>query len=81
MKDDCRNSIMNVLWPMKKLIETYRSLLDKTTKSKEDLFDIVASVLHLHCNRLFGTDRKIEMKVMTFLEHLVYAKKHQLHLK
>lgn len=81
MKDDCQNSIMNILWPMKKLIEIYRSLLDETTKSKEDLFDIVASVLHLHCNRLFGTDRKIEMKVMTFLEHLVYAKKHQLHLK
>lgn len=71
---------MKIVSSMKELIKAYRCMLDKTTQNKDDLFDIVASVLHLHCNRLLGTERKCEMKTMAFLEHLVYAKKYQLHI-
>ena len=40
--------------------------------------DIVASVLHLHCNRLLGTNRDLEKKVMTLAESVLYAKKYVL---
>ena len=80
VRDECRNNLMKTVSSMKELIKAYRCMLDKTTQNKDDLFDIVASVLHLHCNRLLGTERKCEMKTMAFLEHLVYAKKYQLHI-
>lgn len=37
---------------------------------------IVASVIHLHCNRLIGTNRDYERKLMAFVESILYAKKY-----
>lgn len=47
-------------------------------QNSDQLFknDIVASVIHLHCNRLIGTNRELERKLMAFAESILYAKKY-----
>lgn len=59
-------------------IKKYVESLQNVVKGKSEFFDIVSSVLHLHCNRLLGTDRNLELKVMTTLERIVHAKKMKL---
>lgn len=57
------------------LITAYKEAIEEERRQPEFKSDIVASVLHLHCNRLLGTDRELERKVMAFAESVLYAKK------
>jgi thiopeptide-type bacteriocin biosynthesis protein len=46
------------------------------TKIKKRLYndknDIMASIIHLHCNRIIGIDRVYERKLMTLARHALY---------
>ena len=37
---------------------------------------ILGSIIHLSCNRLFGTDRNLEKKIMLFARHTLYELKY-----
>ncbi|MSS62727.1 lantibiotic dehydratase [Velocimicrobium porci] len=60
------------------VVNAYQVNIKEQVKSKLKIGEIVASVLHLHCNRLFGTDREKERKVMVMAEHIIYAKRYQM---
>lgn len=57
------------------LVTAYKEEIAAEGQQPEFKNDIVASVLHLHCNRLLGTDREAERRVMAFAESVLYAKK------
>lgn len=59
-------------------INNYQKTIAQEEKSEQEKNDIVVSILHLHCNRLLGTDRQLEQKVMTLAESVLYAKKYVL---
>ncbi|MNJ44688.1 hypothetical protein D3C77_397470 [compost metagenome] len=40
------------------------------------LEDIIGSILHLHCNRLFGIDKEIEQKILFFARQTLIGQKH-----
>ena len=66
------------LWENRnKAVIRYRESM-KGQISEPEKNDVVASVLHLHCNRLLGTNRDLERKVMTLAESVLYAKKYVL---
>lgn len=59
-------------------IDLYR---DEISRQNSELIfknDIVASVIHLHCNRLLGTNRGLERKLMSFAESILYAKRYNM---
>ncbi|WP_152549874.1 lantibiotic dehydratase C-terminal domain-containing protein [Geomicrobium sp. JCM 19055] len=37
---------------------------------------IIGSLIHMHCNRLLGTNRDAEMKVMSFVNQILKSQKH-----
>lgn len=41
------------------------------------LEEIISSIIHLHCNRLLGTDRELEYKIMNLVAHTLYAQRYQ----
>ena len=45
--------------------DRYITMLDKEGKSNSS--DIILSVIHMFCNRLFGTDRNTESKVLEII--------------
>ena len=77
----CQSEDGSWLYPLwenrKEAVIRYREAM-KGQVSNMEKNDIVASVLHLHCNRLLGTNRDLEQKVMTLAESVLYAKKYVL---
>lgn len=58
------------------VIDLYRTEIDVQNSDPVFKNGIVSSVIHLHCNRLIGTDREKERKLMAFAESVVYAKRY-----
>lgn len=56
-------------------IDDYKEQIKQENTREEFKDNIVNSVLHLHCNRLLGTNRELERKVMALAESILYAKK------
>ncbi|KUP41058.1 Subtilin biosynthesis protein SpaB [Bacillus velezensis] len=54
----------------------YASLIKKEFNNKGAVFSRIGSVIHLHCNRLFGTDREMENKILTLCRHSLYAQRY-----
>ncbi len=71
-----RREVLELFEHRNQIIKVYRSHIEKENSAKAFKDNIVASVLHLHCNRMLGTDREWERKVMSFVESLLYAKKY-----
>lgn len=46
--------------------------IKEETYGGEPLLDIMESFIHMHLNRLIGTDRMKEAKVMSLLSHALY---------
>lgn len=69
------NELYQLLSRRNPLILAYREEIAKEQQDAGFKNDIVASVIHLHCNRLLGTNRGLERKVMAFAESVLYAKK------
>ncbi|MGF7534232.1 lantibiotic dehydratase [Bacillus mexicanus] len=55
----------------------YASFIKKAFDSKDEVYSRIGSVIHLHCNRLFGTDRELENKILTLCRHSLYAQRYQ----
>lgn len=73
-----RKELIVLLEQRNPIIANYNRRIMEKSQSIEFKNNIVNSVLHLHCNRLLGTNRELEKKVMAFAESIMYAKKYQL---
>ncbi|WP_234117503.1 lantibiotic dehydratase [Clostridium hydrogenum] len=73
------NILYNILQQRSSTIKEYALKIEEAAKS-DDLttatFGIYLSILHLHCNRLFGTDREKEKEVLSYARHTLYALKY-----
>ncbi len=76
-KED-RKEFLLLLEQRKQWITCYQEEIRQQNPNEDFKNNIVNSVLHLHCNRLLGTDRELERKVMAFAESVLYAKKYQM---
>ena len=68
--------LFNILSSVNEEIEIYKKKINEKNQNKVFKNGIVTSVIHLHCNRLIGTDRNLEKKLMAFVESIFYAKKY-----
>lgn len=68
--------LYDVLLKRQSIVEIYRNSINKVNSDPVFKNGIVASVIHLHCNRLIGTDRELERKLMAFAESVFYGKKY-----
>ena len=68
--------IYELLIERDEVIDEYRKRISIINSDPIFKNGIVASVIHLHCNRLLGTNRELERKLMAFAESVMYAKKY-----
>lgn len=68
--------IYELLIKRDEVIDEYRKRISIVNSDPIFKNGIVASVVHLHCNRLLGTNRELERKLMAFAESVMYAKKY-----
>ncbi len=62
-------------------IQTIKSRFVDSENMTNTRDGILSSILHMHCNRMLGTERSLEQKVMSFCEKIIYAKKYLLKQK
>lgn len=72
-----RKELLALLEQRNTFIDTYNHNIMEKNQNIQFKDRIVNSILHLHCNRLLGTNRELEKKVMAFAESIMYAKKYQ----
>lgn len=77
-EEDDRKDLLLLLNQRTRLVEAYNKQIMKKSSGEDFKNNIVNSVLHLHCNRLVGTNRELERKIMSFAEGILYAKKYDL---
>ncbi|MET1942804.1 lantibiotic dehydratase [Enterococcus faecalis] len=71
-ENDLATEIHQILSHRKEYLKEYKNLLTKDTSKLWNTVDnIIASLLHMNCNRIFGTDRNMEEKVMSIARHLM----------
>lgn len=71
------NALMNILEIRSEAVKSYVQQINKQGNSLLATMDsIVNSVIHLHCNRLFGTDREFENKVMVYTAYTLHAQRY-----
>ncbi len=66
--------ILDILSSRTAIIQQYKEKLDALSENEKA--DILYSVIHLHCNRMMGTDREIEQKIMYYAEAIMHCKKY-----
>lgn len=72
------NALISNLESRSEAVKSYAQLMSKQLNSLFTTPDsIVSSVVHLHCNRLFGTDREFENKIMALTAYTLYAQRYQ----
>ena len=69
-------SLYNLLNMRTVVLNKYRDEINNINQDPLFKNSIVASVIHLHCNRIIGTDRELERKLMAFSESIMYAKRY-----
>lgn len=65
-------NILNKRWD---IVKNYSEKINKSLKDIEK-YSILDSIIHLHCNRLFGIDREFEIKVRALASHALYSLKY-----
>lgn len=75
------NAIVKLLNTRREAVIAYSNAIKNSVSATASIENIIASVLHLSCNRLLGTNREAESKVMSFTASLLYSKKHLLEVK
>lgn len=82
-EDDWRNFrngeegwLMTVIDMRSPVVKQYKEQLDMLDQQRKR--EIIYSVIHLHCNRLIGTNRDTEAKAMCYAEDILHAKKYAL---
>ncbi|MHC5268498.1 lantibiotic dehydratase [Enterococcus sp. LJL98] len=68
-KEEKNKELIKLLDQRKNTIQEYAKTLSNSSNLTNYLEDIILSVIHLHCNRLFGTDREFEKKIHFFALH------------
>ncbi|HBI1770653.1 TPA: lantibiotic dehydratase [Enterococcus faecalis] len=68
-KDKKNQELIELMAQRENAIQEYAKALSDSNDLTNYLEDIILSVIHLHCNRLFGTDREFERKVYFFALH------------
>ena len=68
--------LMKVIDMRRPLVKQYKEQLDALDRQRKK--EIIYSVMHLHCNRLLGTNRDMEAKAMCYAEDILHAKKYTL---
>ncbi|WP_342434542.1 lantibiotic dehydratase [Paenibacillus sp. FSL H7-0442] len=56
----------------KKIINEYKEALEHEKDLTNTFSNILGSLIHMHLNRLIGTNRKVERKIMSLLSHSLY---------
>lgn len=67
--------LLNILDKRYDIVKNYSEKLNKSLKDIEKYY-ILDSIIHLHCNRLFGIDREFEKKVRALASHTLYSLKY-----
>ncbi|KXZ20123.1 lantibiotic dehydratase [Bacillus nakamurai] len=70
-------TLHEILKERKMAAGNYAILINKAFENKEAVYSRIGSVIHLHCNRLFGTDRELENKILALCRHSLYAQRYQ----
>lgn len=71
-ENDLAIEIHQILSHRKEYLKEYKNLLTQDVSKLWNTVDnIIASLLHMNCNRIFGTDRNMEEKVMSIARHLM----------
>ncbi|WPC43329.1 lantibiotic dehydratase [Clostridium sp. JS66] len=68
--------ILNILNIRNEAVREYRDRVEKETQLTNTNENILAGIIHLHCNRLLGVDRELERKLMALTRHTLYALKY-----
>lgn len=77
-KNDKKNQELIELMDQREIaIQEYAKALSDSSDLTNYLEDIILSVIHLHCNRLFGTDREFERKVYFFALHTLKGQRYK----
>lgn len=53
---------------IKKFIDNYHGMI-KNNELWNTEYDVIESIIHIHCNRLFGTNREKERKIIALTRH------------
>lgn len=70
--------LLTILNEKSMAVRQYSELINtKRSQLSTHPWTIVDSLLHMHCNRLFGIDRELEKKLRALACHTLYALKHQ----
>ncbi|WP_026887551.1 lantibiotic dehydratase [Clostridium beijerinckii] len=67
--------LLNILNQRSQIVRKYSERINECLNHIE-MLSILDSIIHLHCNRLFGIDRKFEKKVRALASHTLYALKY-----
>lgn len=68
-KDEKNQKLIELMAQRQNAIQEYAKALSNSSNLTNYLEDIILSVIHLHCNRLFGTNREFERKIYFFALH------------
>ncbi|MDR1567768.1 MAG: lantibiotic dehydratase [Streptococcaceae bacterium] len=68
-KDKKNQELIDLMDLRQNSVQKYVRTLNDSSNLTNYLEDIILSVIHLHCNRLFGTDREFERKIYFFALH------------
>ncbi|MFD1992768.1 lantibiotic dehydratase [Paenibacillus nicotianae] len=70
-------TLLEMLEQRESAVTHYIQLMQQQPVVTPDLEEIISSIIHLHCNRLLGTDRELEYKIMNLVAHTLYAQRYQ----
>lgn len=74
---DSGQRLLEILEQRKAAVTQYIQLMQQQPVVTSGLEEIISSIIHLHCNRLLGTDRELEYKIMNLVAHTLYAQRYQ----
>ncbi|WP_125152330.1 lantibiotic dehydratase [Clostridium rectalis] len=67
--------LLNILDKRMEIVREYGDIINNNLQKLYKL-SILDSIIHLHCNRLYGIDRDFEKKVRALTSHALYALKY-----
>lgn len=76
VKNDSYAEFLRLLKQREKSVSDYCMKLSNSSERTNEYSDILGSIVHLHCNRLFGIDREIEKKVLNYACRVLHGQKY-----
>ncbi len=69
--------LLSILDLRQSAVMNYVQMMQQQAVVTTSFEEIISSIVHLHCNRLLGTDRELEYKIMNLVAHTLYAQRYQ----